>query len=229
MPKMSDEQNTAGISARPWLVSYAGKVQIVAQVSDQEVELQLFLCGPDGVPQPRPMGGFILDSPSTFSNDPDLINAWLQRFQNSFRGGFERFVAEALLLLLQEAVWRSLSERDITPAETKEHLGEHLDLADRLAKQRLDVKPTGRSAQWTAKELTRAITDAFKELRTESRTYDNTAKKLRARFGQRAPASGGALRQQILRLKLNWKVLKRETEFRRKATSVSYVLDDSET
>lgn len=82
----------------------------------------------------------------------------------------------------------------------------------------------GRPSNWTASGLSRAITESLAALPPRSQNYAGVAARLREIRGTKEPASGGALRQLVIRLKLDWKELKRTARERRKAAGVSYTL-----
>jgi hypothetical protein len=163
-------------------------------------------------------------------NDGLKLAAWWNRFweilsgdgRNGRNGALARAMSDTAMLHLFYSVYSALMEKGVSPFNKKALLEDYLAMAENLLRRRLGIGAAGRSAEWTEVELAQAIKSVLDNLKPAMRTYEQVADKLREKYGDRAPASGGALRQQVIRLGLNWKNLKRNVPFRRKPATVSY-------
>jgi hypothetical protein len=182
-----------------------------------------------GEPRPRPYQALAAVSvpESLFKND-EQAQEWIDRTKNLFRAHAQDAIFNALRLLLYDAGNLALIEQNLMPVNKRDVLHDHLALSEKFARELLKPE-AGRPAQWTDIELSKAISDAMHALPYCNRNYDGVADKLGEVYRERAPASGGALRQQVIRLGLNWKELKDEVAKRRKTARASYVSDISKT
>ncbi len=203
--------------------------QIETTINEDETNVELFLTN-DGVQQPASIIRFELDTLTAFQNDPLKLAAWWNRFweilsgdgRNGRNGALARAMSDTAMLHLFYSVYSALMEKGVSPFNKKALLEDYLAMAENLLRRRLGIGAAGRSAEWTEVELAQAIKSVLDNLKPAMRTYEQVADKLREKYGDRAPASGGALRQQVIRLGLNWKNLKRNVPFRRKPATVSY-------
>jgi hypothetical protein len=128
---------------------------------------------------------------------------------------------EALLHLVDH-LNAHLGKVGVKNIEPKEIVKEHLESTRVRLVELLEATLKGRPAQWSAVGLSAAVVHALRSLPPRSQNYEGVAALLRERFGEQAPRSGGALRQQVSRLNLDWKVLKSEAKKGRKLRLVSY-------
>jgi len=191
----------------------------------QEGEESRFVIFVSGDPRPRPYQALVAVSmPESIFKNEEQAQEWVDRTKNLFRTHAQDAIFNALRLLLFDACNLAAIEQNITPTDKRAVLHGHLALCEKFARELLKPE-AGRPSQWTSDELSNAVSEAMHALPPRQRNYVGVADKLREVHGGRAPASGGALRQQVIRLGLNWKELKSEVTKRRKSARVSYVSD----
>jgi hypothetical protein len=113
-----------------------------------------------------------------------------------------------LIRLRSEAI--SYSARAVGIAKG-EHLAVHRSLLqdeNKEAKERLQARTPGQYSQWQRLELYEAVLNALRTIEPDKRNYDGVQYRLIQTHPDKAPASGGALRQLLIRFEINWKGLK---------------------
>jgi hypothetical protein len=123
-------------------------------------------------------------------------------------------LTEELYLCFVDALNLSANDSGVERVDAKLIIDQHLRKTEERLKKTLGAGTAGRKSQWTALQLTRAIKRALRALDAGEWTYDRVAEKLREFDSDTAPSSGGALRQMIIRLGLNWKQIKVEAKRR---------------
>jgi hypothetical protein len=221
MPENGKPADT--FNAKIW--GFFGETKTPAPVEGeaQESAEHRFVLFALGDPRPFPYQALAAVSvpESLFKND-EQAQEWIAKTKNLFRTHAQDAIFNALRILLFDAGNLALIEMNIASTDKRGMLHGHLALSEKFARELLKPE-AGRPAQWTDIELSEAISEAMNALLSRQRNYDEVADKLREVYGERAPASGGALRQQVIRLGLNWKELKSEAAKRRKPARVSYV------
>jgi hypothetical protein len=179
----------------------------------------LFALGP---PKPFPYTALVgVSTPEHLFKNEEQAQEWIALTEGLFRTHAKTALLNALRMLLLDAGNLALMEQNITSVDKRSVLHNHLALSEKFARELFKLE-VGRPPHWTSDELSQAISEAMYALLPRERNYDGVAGKLRDVYGERAPASGGALRQQVIRLGLNWKELKGEVAKRRKSVRASY-------
>jgi hypothetical protein len=76
-------------------------------------------------------------------------------------------------------------------------------------RESLGVEATrGKHSQWTGLGLTLALRGIVKELKRQRRTYAVVAEKMQKGYGNKAPASGEALRKLLKHHEIDWADIK---------------------
>jgi hypothetical protein len=178
----------------------------------------------DGKPIKSPTGHFAEgpDHTTTIPRKRFADEEAIKTFVRAVRARFEDF--GALLLALEGTVHLD-ALTELQEAALKKHsdnpdeemlIGEHLRHTEYIlrliygAPAAAAAKKTGgRPRQWTKEELTYEIVRAFRELKKPmEQNYKGVAAKLKEWHGDRAPASPGALYQQVRDHVIKWKDLK---------------------
>jgi hypothetical protein len=198
----------------------------LAPVDDREIQEgaeHRFLAFVLGEPRPRPYQALAAVSmPEYLFKNDEQAQEWINLTKNLFRTHAKDAIFNALRILLFDAGSLAAIEQNIAPADKRGVLQSHLALSEKFARELLKPE-AGRPSRWTSLELSNAISEAVQALPPYKQNYNGVADRLREVYGEHAPASGGALRQQVIRLSLNWKELKSEASKRRKTARVSYV------
>jgi hypothetical protein len=107
-----------------------------------------------------------------------------------------------------DVVSATLFEHDPTLGSKRQIIDDHIERTTERLKRIFQITTKGKPSGWTALELTRAITGIGRTMPNSQRTYNAIAKRMRIIYGEKAPASGEALRKLAERLGLDWKTLK---------------------
>jgi hypothetical protein len=155
---------------------------------------------------------------SVFKND-DQLRAWGTALSRRYKEIFAQTMFLECLPLLIEVGNQALITQGIVPLSLQNIVKARAEISADAARYRLGIKKTGRPGKWSTLSLTRAISQAFRALPPAKQNYDGVNIELQKHFPEKAPASGEALRQQVLRLKISWSELKRAAKSRKQSAS----------
>jgi hypothetical protein len=140
----------------------------------------------------------------------DKARAWLERTKELFAEEVAGYILNNLGNLLYASGHRAMVEAGLVPFDNKAILRDHLAVTELLMREMLKIE--GKRPRWSAIELANAISQAMRELPKQRRTYICVAKNLQESYPGKAPKSGGALKQLVRSLEINWMKIKRDTE-----------------
>jgi len=127
----------------------------------------------------------------------------------------QNFIDLLRVTLTQETIFHfgdvvnaTFLEYDPTLGSKRQIIEAHVERTAERLKRAFQITTKGKPSEWTPLELTRAIRGIMRGLPKSRRTYDTVAKKMQTVYGDKAPASGEALRKLVDRLELDWRSLK---------------------
>jgi hypothetical protein len=142
----------------------------------------------------------------------EKFRAWLGDINQLLRVSLGDALLMESAFYLRDLLYLKMNEDGIEDSDPNAVIKEHAESTGRRLKglhQRFFPLPgRGQPSQWNKTELAFAVAKAFHSLSESQRTYNKVADVLKKTHPEKAPASGGSLRQMIRHFGLNWKSMK---------------------
>jgi hypothetical protein len=147
--------------------------------------------------------------------DEAQVREWAAEYIKQLKEKYVRLLIQETVPIALEIGNKTLYDFGILRGDLADVASYLETLRGDMSRVRLGVKRAGRPPMWTKEGLAQAIIKALQELLPREQNLEGVAQKLREWHGERAPASKGALRQQVIRVGINWRELKREAKSRK--------------
>ncbi len=144
---------------------------------------------------------------SLFPTGRSLLTA-TQGTQETFQTLLWEALSLETALHFNDAAHFALADGNLLPDERQQVIAQHTSKTAERLKRSLGIPKKGQASKWSGVELSLAIKGVIQEHPKLPRTYAAIAKRLNVNYGDKAPATGEALRKLIQRYGLNWKTLK---------------------
>ncbi len=128
--------------------------------------------------------------------------------QQNFEDLLRSTLTEETVFHFGDIVNATLLEYDPTLGSKRQIIEAHVARTTKRLKKIFEITMKGKPSEWTALKLKWAIKGIMKDLSNSRRTYKVVAEKMQIIYGDKAPASGEALRKLVERLELDWRSLK---------------------
>jgi len=177
-----------GVRREGDLISLIHKLEAISELRNGEMTL-------DGITK----------LPASLFTDEETVQEWTHLTADVFKANLVKHLLHQTLLQLNGALHFSLDELQIEPIDIKDVVGAHVRNTASALKDQFGLRYRGNKSKWEKLELSRAVSQALRELKSPSRrTYANVAQILVRDYGDNAPPNGEALRKMLIRFKINW-------------------------
>jgi hypothetical protein len=143
--------------------------------------------------------------------DRQQAQEWINATHTSFKSKLWDFLTQEAARLQSDIANQKLDALGIEEIDMRDIVEQHASKTEAHLREILKLQGIGNFSLWTRLDLTRDVRDALKWLSGRDRNYEKVAARLQNLYGDKAPASAGALKQLLRRHKIDWKELKKGT------------------